>query len=152
MSQKLNRSQNTWEPRENLNFNPKESNRKNRKKTKTRKQKKSSNNEDFVEKVLDKRDNDGKIEYLIKWYDYDNSYNSWEPAENLNFDPNEDNSANASQLENLMSVESHESKDSGNVDDEELIVERIEDIREVSGKKEYLIKWKGLDRFFSNFN
>jgi len=46
-----------------------------------------------------------------------------------------------------MSVESRETIDSGNVDDDERFIERIEDIREIFGKKEYLVKWKGLDRY-----
>ena len=36
-----------------------------------------------VEKILDQRRRRGKIEYLIKWLNYSDSYNSWEPAENV---------------------------------------------------------------------
>jgi len=36
-----------------------------------------------VEKIIDKRRIDGKTHYLVKWQDYDNSENTWEPPEHL---------------------------------------------------------------------
>lgn len=36
-----------------------------------------------VEKVVNKRTKHGKTEYLLKWRNYDDSENTWEPEENL---------------------------------------------------------------------
>jgi hypothetical protein len=36
-----------------------------------------------VEKILDKRIIDDKVYYLLKWVDYSDSYNTWEPEEHL---------------------------------------------------------------------
>ena len=36
-----------------------------------------------VGKILDKRGEKGKLEYLIKWKDFDQDYNTWEPEGNL---------------------------------------------------------------------
>jgi hypothetical protein len=32
-----------------------------------------------VERILDSRVSGGKIEYLVKWLDWDNIHNTWEP-------------------------------------------------------------------------
>jgi hypothetical protein len=37
-----------------------------------------------VERILDKRTRQGKVEYLVKWLGYENCDNSWEPITHLN--------------------------------------------------------------------
>jgi len=37
----------------------------------------------YAKKILEKRIRYGKAEYFIKWRDYSDSENSWEPIENL---------------------------------------------------------------------
>lgn len=37
----------------------------------------------IVEKILDKRIKNNKIEYLIKWKNYPKHQSTWEPIENL---------------------------------------------------------------------
>ena len=36
-----------------------------------------------AEKILDVRTEDGRVEYEVKWKGYDNSENTWEPANHL---------------------------------------------------------------------
>lgn len=78
---------NSWEPRSSLEhlkvFQAFEAEQK-----KMKQEEEQSDEEDdkeyTVEQVLDKRvDEDGDVEYLVKWKDYDESWNSWEPLENL---------------------------------------------------------------------
>ncbi len=38
----------------------------------------------IVEKVINKKVENGKIYYLLKWKHYPDSANTWEPVENLN--------------------------------------------------------------------
>ena len=43
----------------------------------------NSEEEYIVEKIVDKRTKNKKIEYLIKWENWDNKDNTWEPVEHL---------------------------------------------------------------------
>jgi hypothetical protein len=40
-----------------------------------------------VEKVLGKKVKKRKTFYLVKWFNYTDNYNTWEPEENLQIDP-----------------------------------------------------------------
>lgn len=40
--------------------------------------------ESEVESILKKRTRNGETEYLVKWKSYDDSFNTWEPEENMN--------------------------------------------------------------------
>lgn len=40
-------------------------------------------NEYIVEKIVDARNDNGKVKYLVKWKDWDDSENIWEPIEHL---------------------------------------------------------------------
>ncbi|RWS14081.1 chromobox protein 1-like isoform X3 [Dinothrombium tinctorium] len=55
------------------------------KKKQSKSRSKSNSDTDYtVERILDKRINDdGVIEYFLKWQDYDESFNTWEPIGNL---------------------------------------------------------------------
>lgn len=69
----FDRSYNSWEPAENFNFVEE-----------TQEETSTEVAENFeVEKIIKKREKNGNVSYLLKWVGFNKSYNSWEPAENL---------------------------------------------------------------------
>jgi len=122
-----------------------------------------------VEKVLKKRTRKGKVEYFVKWKNFDET--TWEPLDHLqnarklidSFDNvQETESANAKNLKksfnNVQETESSNAKnhedsfnnvqdtDSANTEAEpEYEVEVVLDKRIKRGKLEYFVKWKNYD-------
>jgi hypothetical protein len=110
----------------------------------------------IVEKILDKRKIKDKIEYLLKWKNYSNEHNSWEPLDNLDcpdlikkFEETrptdtDSNNANSGFYNNPSHYRINNDLENSNVSSV-LIAERIlaEQPNE-NNKKErmYLIEWK----------
>ena len=88
-------------------------------------------------------------------------FNSWEPEENLNFDPEVDSSFDDSIIELSSESDSEylpespmsvlDQQSSQTTEEQECFVERIEEVREKDGKNEYLIKWIGRDWYLKTF-
>ena len=104
-----------------------------------------------VEQILNKRFRNNKTEYLLKWKDYEDSFNSWEPYENLicpdllnefeaNFLKSNRNADNISSQENFkMSAATIEST--------KIIPEKLMGAIPKTDKDHmtFLIKWKNID-------
>jgi chromobox protein 1 len=115
----------------------------------------------FVEKVLDRRERNGRVEYLLKWKGYSNDDNTWEPEENLGCsDPILKFEANRKKEEEVKEVEKKrksvapvkdgkpdKKKQSGEDKkpqgfDMGLDPERIIGATDSSGELMFLMKWK----------
>jgi hypothetical protein len=117
----------------------------------------------IVEKVVSKRKSKGgKTEYLIKWQGYEESDNTWEPADNVSDDlitefeleqnPKKKKNDRTGQDYREDSKGSEVTPDKENFDsdgsesEQVYIVEKVLSKRKSkSGKSEYLIKWQGYD-------
>jgi len=89
-----------------------------------------------VEKVLNKRKRNNKIEYFIKWKCYDDKYNTWEPEENLDC------------ADLINEFEETERKKKEKVSDTippRKIPEKIIGATECNGQLEFLTKWIGIE-------
>lgn len=124
-----------------------------------------------VEKVLDKRIRNGKVEYLLKWNGYGDEDNTWEPEENLECceDMIIEYEENIIRLENEKNQNSESEclLDVGTstiaspelpINDlpeikpkpedyfkTEKVPEKIVGATDINGQLQFLIKWKDLD-------
>ncbi|CAH1715374.1 unnamed protein product [Chironomus riparius] len=89
-----------------------------------------------VEKVVDKRVNEDKVEYYIKWKGYTTADNTWEPEENLDC-----SGLIAEFEENLKNKEGDKKKGF----DRGLVPECIIGATKRSKEVYFLMKWKGTD-------
>ena len=95
-----------------------------------------------VEKILDHRyAKQGKKEYLIKWKNFDASWNTWEPASEMQNCPKIIDDYEKSMKATTAEVENIEYE-----------VEKILEERFLKkGKKEYLVKWKSFDESWNSW-
>lgn len=123
-----------------------------------------------VEKILDKRVRQGRIEYLLKWKGYPDSENTWEPKENLDcpelindFEEKKKKSSEEKKdkdipekkrkLNGTDNSESSTPKKKKKSDEDNrprgfdrgLEPERVIGATDSSGELMFLIKWKGSD-------
>jgi len=114
-----------------------------------------------VEKVIDKRTNKGKVEYLLKWKGYGDEDNTWEPSENLDCQDlietyekkrsaDKAKKKDAEKRKSTAGSSTDSKKRKGDDDrprgfDRGLDPERIIGATDSSGELMFLIKWKGSD-------
>merc|ERR1712156_1058505 len=120
----------------------------------------SDEEEYSVEKVVDKRTNKGKVEYLLKWKGYGDEDNTWEPSENLDcqdliedFEKKRAASKAKKEADKRKSAAGSGSDAKKKKGDDDrprgfyrgLDPERIIGATDSSGELMFLIKWKGSD-------
>lgn len=103
-----------------------------------------------VEKILDKRINNGRVEYLLKWKGYSDADNTWEPEENLDcpdlissYELTAKNSEQESEKaeKNKVIVEDNRARGF----DRNLDPDKIIGATDASGELLFLMTWKGCD-------
>jgi len=93
-----------------------------------------------VEEVLKKRHRKGKVEYYVKWKNYEEW--TWEPLDNLL------NAKSLIEKFNAAETESSATKsDKRNEEDEEYEVEEVLKKRHRKGKVQYYVKWKNYEEW-----
>merc|ERR1711892_511816 len=115
-----------------------------------------------VEKILDHKYDDGVVQYLVKWKNWNNEEdNTWEPSDNLVGSESiiekyekkqklkkkeEDESPAIKSTKKKKKEELEQTEDADDADDaNEYEVEKIVDKRILGGVTEYLVKWKGWE-------
>ncbi|XP_060524464.1 chromobox protein homolog 1-like [Cylas formicarius] len=101
-----------------------------------------------VEKILDKRTRNGKVEYLLKWKGYSDDDNTWEPEENL--DCPDLISAYESQLKTSAETDSEDKNKRKNITEDNrargfdrgLEPDKIVGATDASGELMFLMMWK----------
>ncbi|XP_060834071.1 chromobox protein homolog 5-like [Rhopalosiphum padi] len=113
----------------------------------------NSNNEKqdeeyVVKKILDKRIQHGKVEYLLKWKGFSNFENSWEPIENLNCEDlikkYEKERKRKSKPSNSIDSKSSDESDNNNTEHQK-VAEKVVHVKKLRGKITYCIKFKGIE-------
>ncbi|GFG32996.1 hypothetical protein Cfor_09655 [Coptotermes formosanus] len=117
-----------------------------------------------VEKVLDRRVRNGKVEYFLKWKGYSNDDNTWEPEENLDCPDLISEFEETRKKKEQIKKEDRKRKASTPAEDKKpakkkqsdedkkpqgfdrgLEPERIIGATDSSGELMFLMKWKGTD-------
>ncbi|GFR05769.1 chromobox protein homolog 3 [Trichonephila clavata] len=128
-------------------------------KKKSKKGVEEKESEYFVEKILDKRVIDGKVQYFLKWKGYNDEDNTWEPEENLdcpliikefekdwNLKNNlESRSSEKRKCNGASEVPAKKKDDKPKGFDRNLEPDRIMGATDNGGELMFLIRWKGCE-------
>jgi len=114
----------------------------------------------IVEKILDKRTKNGRVEYFLKWKGYSENDNTWEPVENLdcpdliaefeeerkkkkNEKGKDDRKKRSNNVENEKKKKKIEDESKVRGFERNLEPQKIIGATDASGELMFLIKWYG---------